>query len=250
MRKLFSLFVLASLLGACTRNIGPLPEPTPEYTELYFSGTVTGDPTLPSRGVLYVAASPASDGSTHVVGRYEVNGWPVKFILSDLNKMDQNTKVQGGQTLFARFDQDGDIATKQPGDQEYRSSVPVALGTKNVAITLLPIEGLKAKLDIHGVIKGNLSTVGKVMFIFARGANRPMPVAAARLSVSSLPVEFHLGDANILMPNLPLPEELQIVVRVDADGDPMTRSKGDIEVTSKLGPAVRKDPVEIVLGTP
>lgn len=244
---------LTMLLAACDRNIGELPAHEPEYTQLFFSGTVTAE-TLPhAKGVLFVAATPAAGGPPPLAARYEVKFWPVQFELSDINFMGQGLEVQGPHHIFARFDTDGDVGSRSSFDLEIRDTRDFAPGATGITLVLAPLgDAPPAQLAIHGRVSApagmQISTAGKTLFIFARGAERPMPLAALRQAEPVLPFDFALDDSHILMRDMPLPDAVQIVARLDADGDPVTRSPEDLEFTTDPGPRVRSEPVEAVLG--
>jgi hypothetical protein len=61
------------------------------------------------------------------------------------------------------------------------------------------------------------------------------PIAAKRLSAASFPIPFEITDADSMRGD-PLPKEVLLEARADADGDPMTRSPED--------PAARLDDVK------
>ena len=244
----------ALLLVACDRNIGALPPHEPEYTQLFFSGTVTAD-TLPrAKGVLFVAAAPSAGGPPPLAARYDVKFWPVSFELSDINFMGQGLEINGPHRLFARFDTDGDVGSRSSFDLEIRDSRDFASGTTGITLVLAPLgDAPAAQLAIHGTVSApagtDVSTAGKTLFVFARGAERPMPIAALRTVEPVLPMAFTLDDSHILMRDMPLPAMVQIVARLDSDGDPVTRSPEDLEFTGALGPLVRSEPVDVLLGS-
>ena len=241
-------------LTACDRNIGPIPAHEPEYKTLFFAGTVTAD-TLPNaKGVLFIAAAPADGGVPPLAARYDVKYWPVNFELSDINFMGEGLQIQGPHRLFARFDTDGDVGSRSSYDLEIRDSRDFAPGATGITLVLQPLgEAPPARLNIYGTVAAaeglTVATAGKTLFIFARGTERPMPLAALRVAEPALPYTFVLNDAHILMRDMPMPDSLQIVARLDADGDPVTRSPLDLEFTGAAGPAVRDQALSLVLAT-
>jgi len=72
---------------------------------------------------------------------------------------------------------------------------------------------------------------GSVMFLTARRADGP-PGPASMLAVKKLvadtfPMPFSISEQDAMMPGIPFEGPVTITVRVDQDGDPMTRRKGD-----------------------
>lgn len=240
---------------ACDRNIGALPAHEPEYKTLFYAGTVTADILPYAKGVLFVAAAPANGGVPPLAARYEVKYWPVQFELSDLNIMGQGLEITGPHHLFARFDTDGDVGSRSSFDLEIRDNRDFAPGTTGITLVLTALgDAPAAQLALRGTIHApagvTLSTVGKTLYIFARGTDRPMPIAAMRAIEPSLPFTFVLDDSHILMRDAPLPDTVQIVARLDSDGDPVTKNPQDLEFTGALGPRVRESAIELVLGQP
>lgn len=80
-----------------------------------------------------------------------------------------------------------------------------------------------------------------VLFIIARAANtqRGPPLAVKRVERPSFPLAFELGPENVMIPGTPLSGALNLVVRLDRDGNPMTREAGD------MSGEYRGNPVEV-----
>ena len=155
MRVLFGIVVLlvAGGLSACDRNIGPVPANEPEYDTLFFAGDVTAAKIPNASGVLFVAAVAPDGGPPSLVTRLEVDYWPVRFELSDLNRMYADGAVEGPHRLFARFDTDGDVNSKSPFDMEVRTTESYAVGATGITLSLQPItHEVAAKLAIEGTI--------------------------------------------------------------------------------------------------
>jgi tetratricopeptide (TPR) repeat protein len=69
---------------------------------------------------------------------------------------------------------------------------------------------------------------GAIVFITVRpaGVTSGPPVAVKRLAASSFPLAFDIGPADSMM-GQSLPDRLRVDVRVDTDGDPLTRDPAD-----------------------
>jgi hypothetical protein len=65
---------------------------------------------------------------------------------------------------------------------------------------------------------------GGVLFIFAKEAGKPMPVAVLRVPQPSLPFKFTLSAKNAMVPGTPFVGPFQIVARYSQTGDAMDKS--------------------------
>jgi hypothetical protein len=65
--------------------------------------------------------------------------------------------------------------------------------------------------------------------------------------MESFPANFEIGPADAMMTGRPFSGPIRISARLDSDGDPMTRSPGDLsaEVSEALKPGARG--VELIL---
>lgn len=106
-----------------------------------------------------------------------------------------------------------------------------------------PIEGT---ITVAPELTGKASA-GDTLFIIARqGAGGP-PLAAKKLAVSHFPMKYALGPENVMMQGMPWQGELQIIVRVDKDGNATTKSPGDIMGSSKTLVKVGSKGADIIL---
>jgi cytochrome c-type biogenesis protein CcmH len=82
-------------------------------------------------------------------------------------------------------------------------------------------------VDLDPSLQGRLPS-GTVVFVMLReaGFGAGPPIAAKRLPASSFPIPFEITDADSMRGD-PLPKEVLLEARADADGDPMTRSPED-----------------------
>jgi hypothetical protein len=80
-----------------------------------------------------------------------------------------------------------------------------------------------------------------VLFIIARqagGAAGP-PLAVKKIDSPKFPLDYSLGQDNVMMQGTPFAGKLNITVRLDKDGNPATRGAGDLTGEYK------KNPVEV-----
>lgn len=73
---------------------------------------------------------------------------------------------------------------------------------------------------------------GDAIFLVARRAGGPpgpaSMLAVQKLTVGDFPMKFALSSRDAMIPGTPFEGEVSITVRVDKDGDAMTRRKGDV----------------------
>jgi cytochrome c-type biogenesis protein CcmH len=70
---------------------------------------------------------------------------------------------------------------------------------------------------------------GDTMFLIARRSDGPGGLLAVqRLQAGDFPMPFTLSSRDAMVPGTPLDGTVSITVRVDKDGDPITRRKGDV----------------------
>lgn len=70
-----------------------------------------------------------------------------------------------------------------------------------------------------------------VLFLIARSgaaAGGP-PLAVRRFTSPRFPLEFEIGQENVMMPNMRFEGAIQLTARLDSDGNAMTRLPGDLQ---------------------
>ncbi|MEZ4272484.1 MAG: hypothetical protein R3C68_13960 [Myxococcota bacterium] len=69
-----------------------------------------------------------------------------------------------------------------------------------------------------------------VLFVTGRASQGGrMPVLVAKYQVTEFPVEFELTPRELMMQGMPIPEAFEIDVRLDQDGDAISRTPGDLQ---------------------
>jgi tetratricopeptide (TPR) repeat protein len=88
--------------------------------------------------------------------------------------------------------------------------------------------GVAGTVDLAAEVRGR-EPRGAVLFLIARpaGSTGGPPTAVQRLSPSAFPLSFVLDDSSSML-GQPLPARLRLEARLDADGDPLTRSPSDL----------------------
>lgn len=91
---------------------------------------------------------------------------------------------------------------------------------------------ITGKITLAAARKGDVSPSDVVYLVARRMPDSPGTrgslVAVKRFTANSFPIEFTLGAADMMFKNGAFEGELQLAARVDKDGDPMTRKKGDV----------------------
>ncbi|RMG16562.1 MAG: hypothetical protein D6729_10605 [Deltaproteobacteria bacterium] len=71
-----------------------------------------------------------------------------------------------------------------------------------------------------------------VLFIMARmpaqGEMRGPPILVKKVNMPKFPYPFELTTADVMMQGMPVPEKLVVQVRLDQDGDAISRTPGDL----------------------
>ena len=96
-------------------------------------------------------------------------------------------------------------------------------------------------LSISGTIQIDPALLKQVrdtdtIFLIARPASGGPPVAVEKFAGRNYPYAFTLTEKNIMIPIENLDVPLNLTVRVDKDGDPMTKKPGDLAGTYEKNP--------------
>jgi hypothetical protein len=224
--------------------------------------------TAPSDVVFVIARDPDRDGPPLAVQRLTGNAYPLRFVLDATSAMLPGTPLTGPVQLIVKVDKDGDAGTAAEDDLIGFTEAPVEMGDSDVRIvvegTLGELSRAVREREAEGRGDGAPSAPGPavpsaaaptsgtgaarvagtielanglaartspddVVFVIARepGAAGP-PVAVARLGGNGYPMPFRLDDSNLMLRDA-WPARLEIEVRVDKDGDPMTRGPDDLD---------------------
>lgn len=116
-----------------------------------------------------------------------------------------------------------------------------------------PTQGatISGTIDIDANLRGKFMG-DETLFIMARvargsGEGGP-PVAVLRATSFRFPFRYTLSQQNVMMEGMPFEGPLNISVRVDKDGNPMTRNSGDLVGSYGRNPAQVGDAgVDIVI---
>ena len=107
---------------------------------------------------------------------------------------------------------------------------------------------ITGKVTIDPKLKANVDSQA-VLFIIARpaGAGGGPPLAVKKIDRPVFPLSYSLGSENVMMQGRPFSGKVNISVRLDKDGNPVTRQPGDISGEYKNPVDVGSKNVDIVL---
>jgi hypothetical protein len=101
-----------------------------------------------------------------------------------------------------------------------------------VAAAGSPAASIAGKITLASERKADVTPNDVVYLVARRVSDNPNArgslVAVKRFSASSFPIDFTLGAADMMFKNGAFEGELTLAARVDKDGDPITRRKGDV----------------------
>jgi hypothetical protein len=91
---------------------------------------------------------------------------------------------------------------------------------------------------------------GSVLFVIARSAAGGPPLAVKRLAPGPFPMSFEIGPADVMIAGRAFQGPIELSARIDADGDPLTRSPQEpsAQATGALEPGASG--VALVLAPP
>jgi len=99
---------------------------------------------------------------------------------------------------------------------------------------------IRGKISIDPKLKAHIDP-NAALFIIARpasGTSGP-PLAVKKIDRPTFPLDFTLSQENVMMQGMPFTGKINLTVRLDKDGNPVTRTPGDMTGDYK------KNPVEV-----
>jgi hypothetical protein len=106
-----------------------------------------------------------------------------------------------------------------------------------------PLEGtIRVAADLEGRIPS-----GAVLFLIARTGAAGPPTAVRRIPSPSFPLEFSIGPDDRMIQAMPFEGPFQLVARIDADGNAMTKNPGDLQGAAQGSFSPGAKDIEIVI---
>ncbi len=225
--------------------------------ELIVSGTVELDEAskavVTGGEVVFVSVKDPSRPGPPVAADRIPAVFPATFELTtaDIRAMPGSSgAVPASLTLTVRVDRDGNAMTRENAPMAVVSGV--ARGTSDLPVTLTltgaaspapaaPAPSAAAsggQVLVSGVASlgpGATAQPGQTVFLSVRDPAGGPPLAADKRAGVSFPLEFALTSAHILpmAGNRPVPEQLEVTVRLDNDGDALSK-EGEPAATSAV----------------
>ena len=85
---------------------------------------------------------------------------------------------------------------------------------------------IKGTIDVKGDLKAKVEAADTIYVIARKGQGGP-PLAVKKLGVTPFPIAFELTERDVMMGG-PFEGDVDLSVRIDKDGDAMTKNPGDL----------------------
>ena len=197
------------------------------------SGIVDAQGDLP-KGTLFVIARRSPAGGMPVAVQKVPNpAFPMKFELGPTDMM------MGGEWpeqvyLEIRLDLDGNAMTKADGDVNSEVQGPLPKDSHDLSVTLIAPEKSEtpepeaSDVKLSGTITAEGDLPKGTLFIIARRSpSGGMPAAVKKIDSPTFPFEFTLGPVDMMMGG-EWPEQVWLDVRLDEDGNAISKSDNDV----------------------
>ena len=109
-------------------------------------------------------------------------------------------------------------------------ATPMPQSADTQAAPVDPSKSFTGKVRIDSKIANEIDTRG-VLYIIVRNANMPNqgpPLAVKKISQPSFPLEFSISGADVMMKGMPFLGPFDVYVRLDRDGNAMTKGPEDL----------------------
>ncbi len=117
-------------------------------------------------------------------------------------------------------------------------SAPIVRSQPSASSTVVP-SPRRGAAPIRGTLQladEETAGPGGVLFLIARSSEVGPPLAVKRLPVGPFPMAFEIGPTDVMVPGTPFAGPIQLMARVDSDGNPLTVETG--ELTGRLSTTV------------
>ena len=167
----------------------------------------------------------------------------------------QNKEFTAARGIFEKL-----LSLVPPGEERNEiakvlAEMPASGAPKDSAVAAAPKAPSTTKAQISGKITIDPKLKTKVdpsaaLFIIARsaGAAAGPPLAVKKIERPAFPVDYTLSQENVMMQGMPFAGKITVLVRLDKDGNPVTRGAGDLTGDYKNNPVeVGAKNVDIVI---
>lgn len=129
-----------------------------------------------------------------------------------------------------------------PADEAAAMPAPPApLSADQHAASVVEVPGIDGTVTLAA---GASAPAPAVLFVLVRVSGRETgPPLAVKQLPGELPTSFRITEADAMIPGTPFIGDLDVIVRLDQDGNAFSRQVGDLE--GRFGPAQAGDAVQI-----
>lgn len=221
------LMVLGLL--ACDRNTGPVPlDQHPQAAFIVELSLASTEPVSTNpRTTLFYGARPAVGGPPVYIARRQNVRFPGVFYLTEENRMNMGADYSGPLVLFARLDGDGNATTIDPSDWTGLTTQPVLPGNTKVSLQLSQAGSPPPPWQIQVTIGPAPVPPETTTYVLLREVGGRVPLAALKVESLSFPVTVTLMAQHLLAEPPASLANLEVLVKVDGDGNPQTTQAGD-----------------------
>ncbi len=113
--------------------------------------------------------------------------------------------------------------------------------------SVVELQGVDGTIGLAAELGGSAPSGTLYVILRVSGREGGPPLAVKRLP-AELPATFRITEADSMIPGTPLVGDLDVIARLDQDGDAFSRQTGDLE--GRAGPVQVGGSVEITLRAP
>jgi len=202
---------------------------------------------VPPNAVVFLMARREDGGPLVAAQRIAAQRFPLDFSLGSEHRMGTAIPFAGPLHISVRIDADGNATTRSAGDLLGSSAETHEPGDRGVVILVSEVQTTESATGAppaavtgatSAAIEGTLELApdlagrvppGATLFVIARTAPSGPPLAVVRVASPSFPARFSIGPDDRMIQSMPFAGEIRISARVDADGNAMTSSPGDLQ---------------------
>lgn len=227
--------ILRALADARAQAAGERP---PSAGELLVGGTMVLAPGAQVAPTDVVFVSIKEPGQRQPIAATRIGPrFPGPFELNSTHFMAGERPVPDTVTLSIRVDRDGNVTTREDAPA---AELQVTRGASDLVVSLsgggpaAPSPAAPGPAAAGGEVlvsgtarlSGGATGAGQVLYISLRDPAGGPPFAAIRRTEVSFPYDFELTSSDLIpmMAGRPLPSALSLTVRLDNDGDPITKA--------------------------
>jgi hypothetical protein len=213
--------VLAAPIFACTK---PAPRTMRVRLELAPSRADL------ARHTIFVIQRPpgqAYDGPALAMHTFDSPRYP--FDLEIPHALDASGRAAD---VYLRFDQDGELWTRGADDLVLPvSGKKLEIGTIGGAPPPKSPQRIEGEVALAPSLAKAAPMTG-VLWVFARTKPGALPSAVKRLDYPQFPMRFAIGPQDTMIEGAEWTGPYYLEARLDTDGDPLTRTAGDVETST------------------